>query len=250
MFSPRPDGWWLNAFNRVYLWSGALAALSGLIAIFATRGIQVYSERIDGAQKRHIVEMELQTAQAKLDASKALESQAGLESEVAKSGLQQERLRKLNLELQSKVENERLARLQIEQKLAPRSLNANQLAAVAKQFRLFARQRVDFFLYPNDPESLRIANQIGGALHSAGLTIVAFHPMGGGDVSGMRMEYDPRKVDAKSVAQALVASMTSFGLAIQGPIPSLPTPQNELPAYLGPDGQEPIAAARLTIGTK
>lgn len=263
IFSPRPDDWWLSVFNRVYLWAGVIAAISGVVAIVATRGIQFYSSRIDTAQKGHIAELELQTAQARRASSDALEGQSkleveaekarvqqrALEAQIAQSGADQERLRTENLELQSKVEKERLARLQIEERLAPRSLSRKGREAIAAELTPLGRQRIDFLLYPNDAEIVGIAEQLAQALQMAGWTVVTFQPIVGGTVSGMRLEFDPRDALATRRASVLVKAIASFGLAIQGPIPSLATWQNFLP-YASPNGEKIEASIRLIIGRK
>lgn len=185
-----------------------------------------------------------------LEAEQARTRQRELEAETARARVQQEQIRKHNLELQSQVEKERIARLQIEERLRPRALSAKEQAELTSIMKPLGAQRIDFFLYPNDTEILGIAEQVASALRLAGCSIVAFQPLGGGNVAGMRVEFDPSDEDAGRRARALASALTSFRLDIQGPIASLPTPPAQLPAYLGPPGATVGASIRLTIGKK
>jgi hypothetical protein len=133
---------------------------------------------------------------------------------------------------------------------APRGLSAAQEGILSADMGPLGHQRIDFFLYPNDPEILGIAEPIARALERDGWPVVAFQPLGGGNVSGMLVEYDPTNPDATRRATALVASLSRLRLAVQGPAATLPTPTAQIPAYLGPNNMHVEASIRLTIGRK
>ncbi len=144
------------------------------------------------------------------------------------------------------AERERLARLKIEEKLAPRLLTYNEVNGVFQKMQPLGVQKIDFFLYPNDGEIMAIAQQVASSLQ--GWTVKAVQPLGGGTVSGMLVEYDPSDASATSRAATLVAALKDCGLTVKGPLPTLPTPQDKLPAFLG---NGPIdASIRLTVGRK
>lgn len=144
------------------------------------------------------------------------------------------------------AEGEKLARLQIEERLAPRSLTNDQIINISKTMAPLGAQNIDFFVYPNDVEIMDLAQQIAGALQ--GWTIKGVQPLGGGPVSGILVEYDPSDLPASIRAKALVGALTICGLKVGGPTPTLPTPADKLPAFLG---SGPIVASiRLTVGKK
>ncbi len=147
------------------------------------------------------------------------------------------------------AERERLARLQLEERLAPRSITPEQQRAIIEKLRpLGSPQKIDFFLYPNNGEIVHIAEQVAGVLQAAGWTAKAIQPLGGGRVSGMLVEIDPNDRVAGKRAAALISALAACGIQIQGPTPTLPTPQNQMPPFLG---EGPVdATIRITIGPK
>ena len=63
------------------------------------------------------------------------------------------------------------------------------------------------------------------------------------------VEFDPSDPVVAKRAQALTSAIASMGLRVAGPIPTLPTPANKLPAYM--HGEKGVSAPlRLTIGKK
>jgi hypothetical protein len=138
------------------------------------------------------------------------------------------------------------AKLELDRFKAPRSLTYDQMNDIFRTMLPLGPQKIDFFLYPNDGEIMGIAQPVANCLQ--GWTIKAVQPLGGGTVEGMLVEDDPADPLAVRRAQALVDVLAKNGLKVAGPIPSLPTPANKLPAFLG-DG--PIdASIRLTVGKK
>lgn len=203
MFSPKTDEWWLNTFNRVYLWSGGIAALFGVIAIFATRGIQVYSNRVDASQKKHIADMELQTAdvtkqtadahqkiadaQARMEdarasaavalegqqrlsaeAEKARLEQKSLELQVAKSGVQQAELKKQNLQLQSQVEEQKMETLRLQERFAPRHLSTVQSQKLTAALRRLPPSRIDIYVHIGTDDGIPLSREFMNSINAAG----------------------------------------------------------------------------------
>jgi len=141
--------------------------------------------------------------------------------------------------------------LRIKKEMAWRSLTPQCRNALMSKLGPLGPQRIDFFMYPNDPEINLISGQIAEVL--TGWQIVPFQPLGGGNVWGMAIEYDPHDTAAEARAKMLVsvlASKTCESVGrISGPFSSLPTPQNQLPAML--TGNTPVGASiRLTLGKK
>jgi hypothetical protein len=102
-------------------------------------------------------------------------------------------------------------------------------------------------MYPNDGEIVAIAVQIEAALR--GWRVVASQPLGG-SVSGMRIEYDPKYPVAKERASALADALKDCRLKVEGPLPSLPTPPQQLPVRLVGNTGSGESTIRLTIGRK
>lgn len=75
-----------------------------------------------------------------------------------------------------KAEQDRLARIKIEEKIAPRSLSSEQQASIATKLRPLALipdpvgvpERVDIAVFPVTSEATRLANQIKATLEAAG----------------------------------------------------------------------------------
>jgi hypothetical protein len=190
------------------------------------------AKQLAGGFERDIATANQRAAEANDRATKTEAGIAAARADAAKSNLL--------------AEQERLARVKIEEKLAPRTLTSDEIRGIADKISPLGSQRIDFFLYPNDPEIMRIAQLVANSLK--GWTVKAFQPLGGGTVSGMLVEYDPSDSSATRRAGALVDALRACRLEVAGPVASLPTPKSQLPAYLG-DGTVD-ASIRLTVGRK
>jgi hypothetical protein len=138
---------------------------------------------------------------------------------------------------------------ELEARLAWRVLTPKCRSELATKLTPLGGQRIDFFLYPNDPEINGIAEQVASTL--PGWQLVGFQPLGGGNVSGMLVEFDPTDNAATTRASMLVSVLggKTCDFVVHGPIASLPTPPAQLPAML--TGSTPVGATiRLTIGKK
>ncbi|MBS1875975.1 MAG: hypothetical protein JSU00_22370 [Acidobacteria bacterium] len=152
-------------------------------------------------------------------------------------------------ELRIQAEEERLARVKIERRLAPRTLTAAEHARLVAVLKTLGRQDVDIFLYPNDPEITSLAEHVAGALYLAGWTFAWFQPLSGGRVSGMSIEVDPKDPAAVKRANGLAAALKSVGMEVSGPLATLPTPPTTMPPYTF-GGRNVGASIRLTVGKK
>jgi hypothetical protein len=180
-------------------------------------------------------------------AGNAEENLAGAHERAARANERAAMAEQNAAEANKKAEEEKLARLKIEEKLAPRSLTQAEIEGITAKLRPLGPQRIDFFIYPNDPEINGIANEVASALQ--GWAVAGFQPLGGGNVSGMVVEFDPNDRSAEQRARTLVSALAVCRLKVNGPVPSLPTPPNQLPAML--TGNTPVGATiRLTIGKK
>jgi hypothetical protein len=149
--------------------------------------------------------------------------------------------------LQKLAEDERLARVKIEEKLAYRHLNDEQREHVWAKLEAFAGQKVNLFALGSDPERLAIGSDIASALHRGGWIIYGFaetmanRPL----LSGIVVEVnDDASESAREAAKSLVLALRAEQLIVIGPQP----PERVYHATLGaPDLTVPIT---ITIGSK
>ena len=66
------------------------------------------------------------------------------------------------------AEEERLARVKIEQKIAPRSLSGEQQSKIAETMRPYEGQKYEIITYDDDPESVGLTTMIKQTLQAAG----------------------------------------------------------------------------------
>src|SRR5450432_508544 len=68
---PVTDGDWLAFFSKWYIWSTLLAIIFGGIALLASNGIRIYSERIGKLQNKQISDTNERASKADERAGKA-----------------------------------------------------------------------------------------------------------------------------------------------------------------------------------
>lgn len=83
------------------------------------------------------------------------------------------------------AERERLARLQLEARLADRVITADQQQRITAAFASMRGQTVDVVIAGDSPEISRTTDAILGSLHSAGVLLNFFRPFGGGGAEGI-----------------------------------------------------------------
>jgi hypothetical protein len=150
--------------NTVYIVAICFAAaVTILVSFFASRlSLQKDAEldRFRTQSATDIAKANLRAGEARAQAATATEGQKKLETALEQAKVRQEELRRQNLELQSEVEREHLARLQIEERLAPRKLTGGQIRAVAAKLLPFAGQKVQLVVSPPESEPMRIGDLI------------------------------------------------------------------------------------------
>ena len=93
------------------------------------------------------------------------------------------------------AEGERLARVKLEARLAPRSLKGESQNSVVRAIEQFSPQSFDILWYPDDPESHNLANDIYVAFQRAGWVLdrPSDSFLGFGVVLGVVIEFAPVK---------------------------------------------------------
>ncbi len=171
-----------------------------------------------------------QAAQATRDAEVARRNAESFRLDIAKAN---ERAAEAN----KMAEEERLARLKIEERLAPRRLSAEQIATLVKDLKPLSGRDVNLLFISGDPETAVFADLLTGALKTAGLKVAIRPGMILGTVKpGILLQIGKnRLVDANILANALIDA----GLA-ERPIPAEQIPEEdktrleELQIVLGP----------------
>jgi hypothetical protein len=112
------------------------------------------------------------------------------------------------------AEGERLARVKLEARLAPRSLKGESQKAVANAIRAFAPQSFDILWYADDPESHDLANDIYAAFQHAGWVLDSSNSwLGFSVILGVVIEFAPSATDTVGTAgDALAAALQEEGI--------------------------------------
>jgi hypothetical protein len=160
------------------------------------------------------------------------------------------KLEKQAAELNRKAEEERMARLKLEEKMADRHLTPEQQSAIAQQLQPFSGQSVNLFAYTAEGEVVGISHDLIAALagqHGARWIIHAF--MGqevNRAIRGILVEVSPdASPQSIAAAKALVAALISERMATDGPIL-----RNPNVATMGMGDSDPHAQIIITIGKR
>jgi len=105
------------------------------------------------------------------------------------------------------AEEEKLARVKLETRLAPRSLSTESRQIISAELKQFAPQVFDILWYLDDKESQNLANEVFATLTDAGWVLNHGKEwLGFGLVLGVRIEYAPSKADEFGAASNALAS--------------------------------------------
>ena len=153
-------------------------------------------------------------------------------------------------EAQKATEQERLARLKIEERVANRRLTEAQQERIARKLSVFAGRSINVLIYRGDVEAWSIADQIklalggkkgaGWIVHSA--RVAEFNRAFSGMLVETTAHAGPEDVSA---ANALVSALSAETLVVRGPIK--PTPELRWEAHGNLDTK---AGVHLVVGTK
>ncbi len=148
------------------------------------------------------------------------------------------------------AEQERLARLQIEHRLAPRILTSSDAAILIADVAPYSGTPVDIFIADQSKEAASLAEEISSALTSAGWLPVQWEWVGESGISGVAIGIK-QSADLKSIATAesLRASLDSIGL--NGQIGRWPGDWKQFSGMLnGPDFNANRTEIRIIVGEK
>jgi hypothetical protein len=230
----------------------------------AQRGTAFARERASAAYERasenekETAETLKQAEQERADAAKSLASAESTRKEVEGFALQisEANERAANATAQAAesnkiAEQEKLARLQLEVRLAPRTLTMAQQKQVTDGFRASGIRDLDVFLYGDTPEIVRILVQLRDAIAASGCNVRVWSVVGGNmAVWGILVDTvtgADSAVDAS--ASMAVSTLSAAGLAASR---SDPFPPGNSPGIINgpPWDAKKEAPIRMLIGSK
>jgi hypothetical protein len=211
--------WW----NTAMIWGLALAAIAAVFVVVATRVVVTRSGQLSAAQdlltdaKDRQLRLDLSDKDVKIaDAQKA----AGEANERAAAATET-------------AERERLARLQLEARLADRVLPEAQQRLMTDAMRPLGRFSTQVFWYSDTTEVTRLSNSIIAALAAAGWEVAGAHAQGGVTVQGIVIAV--RRDVARDVREAAIRIVSELG-------------RNNIPASFSPTALEQIPGPGMSFG--
>ena len=172
----------LETANRLYVWGwrGSIggALITAIAVVLLMWGTRVRDKDFESKM------------------GQAHERAAQLEKDAAQARLEQEKLRQSNVRLEASVEQERVARLQLQQQVAWRNLSVFQYDAIVKTLSR-TPLRVDVVSISSDPESHAYARQIVQALRDAGCSVITAHGMFPEPIFGIQVSKTKRPEDER-----------------------------------------------------
>ncbi len=245
---PIDDNGWLGFFGRLYIWSTLAAIVFGALALLASNGIRVFSERIGRVQNKQIADANERASKADERAGEA-NKQAGLaheraakletraseaEAETKRAEAEAAKANTASHEAVAKVSTAEAriaeaearaleAKLALEKFKAPRTLSKEQQDRIVAKLKPFIGQQVSFSVYP-DPESIALSRVIVSMLQSAGWTkspsqIGDIEIEGSGVIydTGVRAHIAPADIESTIGAlNAFVSALTAEGIDSEG----------------------------------
>jgi hypothetical protein len=193
------------------LWMGRVRTVSALMVAIGVAGEFLGDWLSDPARHRTEAAREAEVAHLNSVAATAQQAAGEALKEAAR--------------LNGVAEQERLARLKLEEKMADRHLTLNQQKAIADKLRQFAGQILNVLAYNSDGEIIGITNDILAAITmrpgSAGwlVTVVPGQEMNRA-VRGILIEYkEGADVHTIAAGTALAEALRAQNLAVSGPVP-------------------------------
>lgn len=251
----------LETWNNIIVGFLALGAISAVIVGVATYvSFQLQKQETASAQTA-LAKYQLETAGKVADATtagiaagkaagnaQAAADDAHVKLKQAEATIAQANARAA--EANQTAETERLERLKLEARLAPRGLSAVQAARLTDAARRLTGIEVDLIAYPDMGTDVpELARQVEVALFGGGMVAKTFTPMGGsGIIHGILVRCEegaPSEVQA--AVPALVKALNDAGLNA-GAWDAFPAGEPPAGAYNGPGSA--TAKLRILIGSK
>jgi len=158
-------------------------------------------------------------------------------------------------EANQKAESERLARLKIEEKIAPRGLSPAQFGNLRNKLIEFASTPIDVCVFPEgSSDIIPLSHEILHVLQAAKWDALMFTAIGSGaNVMGIWVSISNRSdITVKSAAKLLISALNSEGIITKELVPF---PEEHLPFTHSSENKlhlnrKQYAPIRIMIGTK
>lgn len=182
--SALPDLSNVHVLERGLNWSTLAYIIFVCLAAAASFLLAFFAGRVNAAKERELKKLQTSTAEvvahaeagaarAAAGAAEAHKEQRRLEIDMAHVWAHNEQLRKENLELQLVVEQERAARLRLEERSGARHITEGQRQPIQSALAAFKGQKMLLTTHAGDAESAAFASEIKAALAGAGLVVSA-----------------------------------------------------------------------------
>ncbi len=227
----------LFAASNWLLILGALAIFVGTIGAFTMSAAREYF-----AKERALAnEAEVARAGATAESAKAA---AAIANEAAAKA--NERAAQANLA----AESERIERLKLEEKLAPRSFSLQEKTQLVARLKPFSSEPIDIVVFPvGSPDIAPLAEKIERILSESGWIVRTWTDLSGKQLSGASIAIrDGSNASARLAAGALIDGLNAAGISTNL-ASDLTTDDFPMPA-VGPAPVGKIAPIRLFIGSK
>lgn len=199
-----------------------------------------------------IAQEERRVADANKAASSANKEAADANVKAGKAVLDKVAILNENLKLKSQIEQERTARMQIEQRLAPRQLTHQQQLILEGQLRKYPPQNAEFVVYQGNPEADFLAGEIRWVIGNLKWKCATVEPIGG-SMKGIRIEYAGAEDGVPGqVARDFYTLFRNSNIGFAGPFPNMMPLQKEIGGVVvaGAGPPDPHPTIRIIIGTK
>jgi hypothetical protein len=234
---------WLLIFGLLVVTGVAGESFFGIRTWWNNRKLQEVNRQIDQYRQSETAQVNQRAGEALERAAKAEENLAGANERAAKA-------EQAAAEANRAAEQERLARVRIEERLAPRVLSPQQQQILVQRLRPLAERTIDIFIYGDTPEIVGVATVLTSLLRSAGCNTQFWTVLGGGAVTGILVLTRSGSDSAtENAASGLISALNSVGIAA-GPWQSFT--DKDTPGLMNgpPWDNAKMASIRLLIGTK
>ncbi|HTW68505.1 MAG TPA: hypothetical protein VME47_01340 [Acetobacteraceae bacterium] len=198
----------LDAVSRYHSWLEISGIVVLVVLAFAETMTFVYGQRKDDltVQQQAATDRNHQLEIARLHRETA---QLARDAEAAKAQIADAHARAA--EANEKAEHERLERMKIEARLAPRSLAGERLEKFVQTMVALRGTTFGILISESTPESVRIANSVASALSAAGWTPAGTETVSQGvALEGILVDAEP---EAQNAARRLVEALNTADIA-------------------------------------
>jgi hypothetical protein len=212
----------ISSLERAFFVANVVYISAVIVAAVATFFVSFFASRLTAAKDAELRRFQSESAQATAQAN----------ARAAKANARA-------AEANEKAEQERLARVKIEQRLADRVLTDAQVERIASKLRAFAGQAYKVTTYWDLKEPLGLANRIHELLTRAGWQYIEYDraAMLFSGVAGVRVSVHPEaETTVQTAAMELVSALTTVG--IEADVRQIKAPHN------------PDQTLYLCVGTK